>query len=88
MPKALKLTEDNVDQIVKDAKSLGFDLSYLRDEMMFQADYGWDVYLITDGGAGSIRDITYTALPDAGFHQSWKFANGEIANQFAEITRV
>lgn len=88
MPKALKLTETNVDRIVRDAKLLGFDLSHLNDEIICNTEDGFATILVTDGGERSTKNITYTALTDAGFHQSWKFTNAPVEDQFAEIERI
>lgn len=85
MPRAIHLTEHNVDKIVEEAKSLGYSLSYLRDTIEYNAENGFDTYLVTDG-ASATNNITFTEFVDTDFHRIWKFAEAESPTEFVEIT--
>jgi hypothetical protein len=83
---ALRLTEDNVDHIVEDAKQFQRNLEHLRDELEFNAEDGSETYLIKDHPK-HLGSITYTTKTDEDFHAVWQFTNSEIPNHYAQITR-
>lgn len=88
MPRAILLTEDNVDRIVEDAKKLQMNLSHLRDNMRYNAEDGFETYLITDGDLNEYNNITFTEFTDAGFRSTWKFVHPESQKHFVKIERV
>lgn len=89
MPRAIKLTEENIPRIVEDAKKIHFDLSYLKNQMEDNHYYGWETYLITDGdNGGGNKNITFTCFGDADFRRIWKFAHPENPHHFVKIVRV
>lgn len=87
MPKALKITEETVDYAVTYARELGFDLTYLPYSMEDAADYGYDLYLITDGTSEK-RNITFTTFGSDDFFRNWKFTTAENHSDFAEIEKA
>lgn len=87
MPKAIQVCEDNLDYIEFYAGRLGFDLSYLKDNMECNAEDGADTYLITDG-TDKDHNVTFTDMPENSFRRLWKFVDHENPNHFVKIERV
>lgn len=87
MPKAIHVTEDNIDYILAYAKALEFDLSHIKDNMLYNREDGWETYLITDGTAKD-RNVTFTEFVDADFNRLWKFKQMEDPNHFIPIERI
>lgn len=87
MPKALKVTEATVDYIVDYAKVLGFDLTYLRDELEYHAEDGFELYCITDGNIEH-RNVTFSTFIHPDFFRNWKFAETENHSLFTKIELV
>ncbi len=87
MPYAIEVREDNIEFIVEYGREREFDLSYVRDNMEYNAEDGFGSYMLTDGTPEK-RNVTFTMTTDAGFRQSWKFVEHENPNQFVKIERV
>lgn len=86
MPRALKVTEENLDKIVADAKMLKFNLDYLKDTLDYYRECG-NIYLITDGTPED-NNITFTTFTEPDFRHLWKFKSAEMPTEFVEIERV
>jgi hypothetical protein len=87
MPKAIRVREDNITMIVEYAKKLYFNLDYLKDNMEYAAEFGENLYLITDGTSED-DNITFTTFQETDFRRLWKFTQHENPNQFVKIERV
>lgn len=87
MPKALKVTEETIDYIVDYAKTRGFTLDYMRDNMEYHAEDGFELYCITDGSV-ELRNVTFSTFTHPDFFLTWKFSETENPTQFAKIERV
>jgi len=84
MPRAIKVTEKTIPYIDAHAAENGFRLD-TRDEMEFNAEYGAETYLITDGQKDT-NNVVYTFLWRADFEKIWKFDNTET-DKFETIVR-
>ncbi len=87
MPKALKVTEDNIEFIIEYGTLLQFNLRDVKDNREYYAEDGWNLYLITDGTVEH-NNITFTEFPEVDFFRLWKFKTAEMPTQFVEIERV
>ena len=87
MPKAIKVQDFNVAYIIQYGANLEFDLSYIGDNMDYNAADGFETYLITDG-SNEDRNVTFTAFAGPDFHAIWKFAEPEDKYHFTPIERV
>jgi hypothetical protein len=88
MPVAIKLTDISVEWIIRRFAEVELmDLSHLRDEMEYNAEYGNDTYLIVDGSI-SLNNVTATTFIDADFHNTWKFIEPESEHHWSGVTRV
>lgn len=88
MPYAIQVTEDNFDFIKEFGHQSEFDLSYVYDNMIYnKADGLGETYLITDGNMID-RNVTFTAMSEDGFRQSWKFVTPQRPDRFTKIERV
>jgi len=88
MPKAIQVRKDNLDFILGFAELMGgFNLDYIEDNMLYNAEDGERTYLITDGDPAD-RNVTFTEMTESGFRHSWKFTQHENPNQFVTIERV
>jgi len=89
MPKAVKLTEENIPHLIDYASKLQFNLDYLQDEMSYNTEeFGCDTYLITDGTPEE-NNVTFTAKPGIDFLHIWKFENPqEWTHGFTRIVRI
>lgn len=87
-PRALKLTKENVDRIISEAKVLGFDLNHLPDNMEYTKELiGDDLYLILDG-SNLENNLVFTEFSESDFRKNWKFATPELENYWTRIERV
>lgn len=88
MPQAIRITADNVDDLIDWGKSVRMNLEHLRDQVEPEFPELGPNYLITDGTI--VRDnVTCTVMSGAGFFHSWKFVDEELPfTHFNEIERV
>lgn len=87
MPQAIKVLPENIDFIMEYGREREFDLSSTRDNAEYNAEDGYETYLITDGTPED-RNVTFTAMTETGFRDSWKFVEPENPNMFVKIERV
>lgn len=88
MPQAMKLDRFNIPAVIITAQLEEFDLSYLWDEVSYNAEeYGEVTYLFRDGSYET-NNRTYTAMTGSGLDQSWKFAETEHPDQWCEVERL
>lgn len=88
MPKAIKVTEENIDYIVAYARLSQFDLSYVSDNAEDAATYGESIYVINDGKA-DLNNIVFTTFWSTDFFRIWKFAiETEDTTQFMETVKI
>lgn len=87
MPKALKVTEESIDYIIRYAKKLQFDLEYIRDSVKDATDFGHELYVITDGTEEN-NNITFMTMWEDDFQQYWMFKYDELESIFAEIEHL
>lgn len=86
MPKALHLTPENVDAVIMLGAIVQMDLSDLKDNMEYYAEYGHELYLIMDGRPET-WNVVFTHMIEADFLRHWKWKNPQELNKFVEIER-
>jgi len=84
MPRAIKVTDETIPYIDAHAAENGFRLD-TRDEVEFNASFGAETYLITDGQKET-NNVVYTFMWGADFENTWKFENTE-SDKFETIVR-
>lgn len=87
MPKAIKVTEKNIPDILVYAHKREFNLDNLSYSLEDTASYGQDLYLITDGTMEN-HNVTFTEMWSADFFRNWKFTNEQFEFDFAEIEKA
>lgn len=88
MPRAMKVTAENLEAIIADAKTIGFNLGHIKDSLeYFGEEYDEDYYLFTDGTPAR-NNVTFNDMRSSDLFRNWKFATAETPNQFAEIVRI
>ena len=87
MPKALKVTEDNLTYIIEYGKTLQFRLDDIKYDLEDTTLYGVDLYQITDGTAED-NNVTFTTMWGSDFFRYWKFKTAEMPTEFVEIEHV
>ncbi len=85
MPQALKVTEENVAQLIEFAAERKFRI-HPREELQEADEFGESCYCITDGDEASNNRV-FSFHWGAGFFDYWKFVTAET-DWFAEITEV
>ena len=87
MVRAIKVTEENLTFIVQYAAAVNMDLSYLRDNVESNADFGWETYVVTDG---TIKDnnVVFTTWSEPGFRETWEFIEPETTIYWQDVIRV
>jgi hypothetical protein len=76
MPKAVKVTEGNIDYIQEYAEEFGVELESLYHDLQYNADDGYETYLVHEGTPEQ-HNVTFTELIDIDFYSRWKFCNDE-----------
>ena len=88
MPKAIRITADNVDELIDWGKSVHMNLDYLRYQVEPEFPELGPYYLITDGRLVH-NNVTCTVTTQADFHRNWRFADEELPfTHFNEIERI
>lgn len=84
---AIHVREDNLAHILAYAKTVDMNLSYLRDNMEYEAEDGNALYLVTSGQK-SLDNVTFTTMIEDDFRRIWKFKFQENPNKFVQIEPV
>ena len=87
MPKALKVTEENLDYIINYGMELEFNLGDITYALEDAVSFDTTLYCITDGSKEN-NNITFTDMWAEDFNRIWKFKNAEDPTQFTEIERI
>lgn len=87
MPKALKVTEKNIENIIAFGQTLDFNLGDIKYDLEDAADYGHDLYVVTDGTPEN-NNVTFTTIRSDDFSRLWKFTSPEMTTDFVKIERV
>jgi hypothetical protein len=87
MPRAMRITDANVEKVMVDANKIGFNLQHLSDEIWYNTQDGFDTYLITDGSVED-NNVVFTTHTENDFCGTWKFNDAEMKDQFVEIRRI
>lgn len=84
---AAKLTDENLTDIVEYAKRHNLNLDYLQDTKEFNAEIGFETYVImsvrTDEGYDPI--VTFTEMADADFDRNYQLGTMTYLNLFKVI---
>ncbi len=87
MPKALKVTEETLPFIISFADERQFNLRYAHDDMIYAADFGATVYVITDK-PDELDHVTFTTMWEQDFRRIWKFETTEDPHEFTEVIHL
>lgn len=87
MPKALKITEDNLMLIINYGKTLQFNLDDIKYDFLDAIENSTHAYVITDGNPEN-SNVVFTTFNEESFVTLWKFKSAELSNEFVEIERV
>lgn len=88
MPLAIRITAENVEDLIDWGKSVQMNLEHLRYEVDPEFPHLGPNYLITDGSIVQ-NNVTCTVMSASGFFRIWKFADEELPfTHFNEIVRV
>jgi len=85
MPLALKVTEENVAQLIEFAAEREFSI-HPREELEEAEEFDQSCYCITDGDE-TTKNRVFSFMWGTCFFDYWKFTNAET-DWFAEITKV
>lgn len=87
MNKAVKVNEENMDDLISISKYRGLDISsYLHDAYEDAKEEGQDLYLVFSPDQWHTRTITEMTSTD--FFVSWRFVDGEMENHFNDVELV
>lgn len=88
MPLAIRITAENVEDLIDWGKSVQMNLDYLRYQVESEFPQLGPNYLITDGRIVH-NNVTCTVMTQADFNRNWKFVDEELPfTHFNEIERV
>jgi len=74
---AVKVTEENLEEIVAYAKKHQLDISHLQDNLEFHADYGWDTMIVVHSETRPTAHILYfDDMDSCQFFNRYFFTNG------------
>lgn len=88
MPKAIRITIENVEELIDWGKSVNMNLDHLRFEVEPEFPELGPNYLITDGRLVH-NNVTCTVMSQADFLRNWKFEDEELPfTHFNEIEKI
>lgn len=85
--RAVRLTEDSIDNIVEFGEQFNLDLTYLRNHLEYPDPDIPIWYIVVDDSDVPAPHATATEFSEAGFRDTWKFKEPET-NNFVPIERV
>lgn len=90
MPYAVRITEENVEELIDWGKSVHMNLDHIRYEFGEYLEFPTlgPRYLITDGTLAR-NNVTCTTMSSTSFFKIWKFRDEELPDtHFSEIEKV
>lgn len=88
MPKAIRITEENVDELIDWGKSVQMNLEHLRWAIEPEFPELGPNYLFTDGSLVQ-NNVTCTVFTQADLLRNWKFEDEELPfTHFNEMLKV
>ena len=88
MPHAIRITAENVDELIDWGKSVHMNLDYLKYEVEPEFPELGPNYMITDGRLVH-NNVVVTTMSSADLFRIWKFVDGEMPfHCFSEIEKI
>lgn len=88
MPKAIRITAENVEELIDWGKSVQMNLDYIRYQVEPEFPELGPWYLITDGSL-ALNNVTCTVVTQAGLLQHWRFKDEELPfTHFNELEKI
>lgn len=88
MSKGMKITEENIEDLIAFGRMFGLNLEDIKDEWEFNKSESFcmDTYVVLSGVEEN-KSILFVAMTDIEFWNNWKFAKVAMQNSFVEIER-